>query len=185
MSAGPEQKSWRAVKRAAVRNGGRPAAHGDSGEKRPAGWWTQADIDYARDFVARQRTAGMLDAPTPPGRALHARPPSPDGEGEEKTSLHDSVAVKKGVDGRDKPGHDENKECAPPAPPAPVERPWIPAAVRAQMGHIDPRFPVPRIIEETWPDERAPRTPQLQERAWRSPREAEEHVDANGWRIVR
>ncbi len=69
MSTGPEQKSWRAMKRAAVRKGGRPGAQHDSGPARPAGWWTQADIDYARDFLARQSgaPAGCLMRQTPPG----------------------------------------------------------------------------------------------------------------------
>jgi hypothetical protein len=108
----------------------------DSGQARPAGWWTQADIDYARDFLARQRAA----TPTPPGGLRP--PPSPEGEGKEKSSLHDSPA-----------------QDAPPAFPAPVERtverpierPWIPAAVRAQMPVIDPMFTVKRVKEDGAP----------------------------------
>jgi hypothetical protein len=149
-----EKRKWERPWRAA-RQG-----RNDSDPARPAGWWTQADIDYARDFVARQRANGMLDAPTPPDRALHARPPSPEGEGEQDSlTRHGRTCCghprledhpKKDVDGRDRPGHDENKEPAPVerAVERSVERPWIPAAVRAQMPVIDPMFTVKRVKED-------------------------------------
>ena len=60
-----------------------------------------------------------------------------------------------------------------PPPSVPV-RVSVSAAVRAVMPTIDPMFTVERIVEDTWPDERLPRRPKLQQRAYRSPREAEE-----------
>jgi hypothetical protein len=137
-----EKRKWERPWRAA-RQG-----RNDSDPARPAGWWTQADIDYARDFVARQRANGMLDAPTPPDRALHARPPSPEGEGEEKFTPHDSSTHESlGVASRVNPTCDAPPATPLPAP-APVERPWIPAAVRAQMPVIDPMFTVKRVKED-------------------------------------
>ena len=103
---------------------------------------------------------GALDVPTPPGRSFHSRPP--EGEGEEKSSPHKGPAS-------------APASAAVPQLRPPVERPWIPAAIRAQMDNIDPSFfKVERIIETDWPDEHSSRRTRLPERANRSPRKAEE-----------
>ncbi len=119
---------------------------------------------HAVGRVAASETSGRVgciadSAPTP---ALRADPPPQAGEGEEKNA----AAI----------------EQSPP-----VVRPYITAAESAHWGYVDPSRPVERIIEETWPDERLPRRPQLQQRAWRSAAEAEENAptDAHGWRIIR
>ncbi|MBZ0148215.1 MAG: hypothetical protein K8F62_11840, partial [Pseudorhodoplanes sp.] len=67
---------------------------------------------------------GALDVPTPPGHSFHSRPPSPGGEGEEKDSTPHAS----------RPSAASPPAASPSAPErAPVVRPWIPAAVRAQM----------------------------------------------------
>ena len=119
---------------------------------------------------SRFRLPGGADLPLSGGgeaAASQTRLPCPQaGEGEEKDSTpHDS-----------RPSA-ASPSAAPPSAPerAPVVRPWIPAAVRAQMDNIDPSFfKVERIIETDWPDEHSSRRTRLPERANRSPREAEE-----------
>ena len=115
------------------------------------------DWENSRAVVHRSVSAA---AQTPPGRSFHSRPP--EGEGEEKSSPHKGPAS-------------APASAAVPQLRPPVERPWIPAAIRAQMDNIDPSFfKVERIIETDWPDEHSSRRTRLPERANRSPRKAEE-----------